>query len=411
MRRAEAAGCTALVVTVDSPVFGRRERDLRNGFLDLPPGMCCENLREPLAEAAGPAAAIAFSPELSWEHIDWLRSDDHAADRAQGRHAPGGRAHRGRARRRRAARLEPRRPPARHRAGRDRAAAGDRRRGRRTRPAAARRRHPARHRRRQGAGARSERRRASAGPCSGDSPWAARRAWRTCSRCCARSSTARWRCAAAARRATSSRDSRAASCERRDDADARWQSAAVRCSWRACPTGFPGDRRAADARSSRASTATRGSRSRASSSMPRTSSRSTPIPRRTAGAGAPRSRICSGTGSRPGPRSTRSTSSRESATKRSRARRAASSPCRGRRPRSSRRDASARVLDEQTIRRREAGPAARPDDAGLGRVLLRAGVRRALPAGRARADRRATPTTSSPRSSAAACGTWRSATG
>jgi 4-hydroxymandelate oxidase len=68
IRRAEAAGCSALVVTVDSPVFGRRERDLRNGFEDLPPGMCCENLREP-----GGVREIAFSPEFSWNHIDWLR--------------------------------------------------------------------------------------------------------------------------------------------------------------------------------------------------------------------------------------------------------------------------------------------------------------------------------------------------
>jgi 4-hydroxymandelate oxidase len=74
IRRAEAAGCRALVVTVDSPTFGRRERDLRNGFLDLPPGMCCENLREPLAGGGlGPARQIQFAPDLSWEHIDWLR--------------------------------------------------------------------------------------------------------------------------------------------------------------------------------------------------------------------------------------------------------------------------------------------------------------------------------------------------
>ena len=94
VRRAEAAGCTALVVSVDSPSFGRRERDVRNQFLDLPAGMCCENMREPLGEVydissprgpkmshtsstGGPqwgrARPIAFSPELSWEHIDWLR--------------------------------------------------------------------------------------------------------------------------------------------------------------------------------------------------------------------------------------------------------------------------------------------------------------------------------------------------
>src|SRR5215217_6136056 len=74
VRRAEAAGCAAVMVSVDSPVFGRRERDLRNGFLDLPSGMCCENLRAPLAGAEpGPVRSIAFSPQLSWEHVDWLR--------------------------------------------------------------------------------------------------------------------------------------------------------------------------------------------------------------------------------------------------------------------------------------------------------------------------------------------------
>jgi 4-hydroxymandelate oxidase len=74
VRRAEAAGCGAMVVTVDSPAFGRRERDLRNGFLDLPEGLCCENLRELEGDGLGRARPIQFVPELSWEHIDWLRS-------------------------------------------------------------------------------------------------------------------------------------------------------------------------------------------------------------------------------------------------------------------------------------------------------------------------------------------------
>ena len=68
IRRAEAAGCLALVVTVDSPGFGRRERDLRNNFVDLPPGMCCENLRD-----GDEVRDLIFSPEFSWEHIEWLR--------------------------------------------------------------------------------------------------------------------------------------------------------------------------------------------------------------------------------------------------------------------------------------------------------------------------------------------------
>lgn len=65
VRRAEAVGCAALVVSVDSPVFGRRERDLRNGFFDLPPGMACAHMD---------GRAIAFRSDLSWDHIDWLRS-------------------------------------------------------------------------------------------------------------------------------------------------------------------------------------------------------------------------------------------------------------------------------------------------------------------------------------------------
>jgi 4-hydroxymandelate oxidase len=74
VRRAEAAGCTALVVTVDSPAFGNRERDRRNGFDDLPAGLCCENMPESQT-GIGPSRtrSIVFSPELSWEHIDWLR--------------------------------------------------------------------------------------------------------------------------------------------------------------------------------------------------------------------------------------------------------------------------------------------------------------------------------------------------
>lgn len=74
IQRAEAAGCTVLVVSVDSPTFGWRERDVRNGFHDLPPGMWCENLRMPAAASEGSRPReMVFSPELSWEHIDWLR--------------------------------------------------------------------------------------------------------------------------------------------------------------------------------------------------------------------------------------------------------------------------------------------------------------------------------------------------
>jgi len=70
VRRAEAAGCRALVVTVDSPVFGRHIRDLRNDFTDLPPGMRCENLRDD----EGRVRDIEFAAGLGWPDVEWLRS-------------------------------------------------------------------------------------------------------------------------------------------------------------------------------------------------------------------------------------------------------------------------------------------------------------------------------------------------
>jgi len=69
VRRAEAAGCTALVVTADSPVFGRHRRDLAHGFHDLPPGLATENMRD----LPGGAENIVMSPAISWDHLDRLR--------------------------------------------------------------------------------------------------------------------------------------------------------------------------------------------------------------------------------------------------------------------------------------------------------------------------------------------------
>ncbi|MEV0481252.1 alpha-hydroxy acid oxidase [Streptomyces sp. NPDC050508] len=73
VRRATNAGCTALVITVDSPVLGAGERNRRNGFHDLPPGLRCENLVDLRDGERGHVRQIAMSPELNWEHIDWLR--------------------------------------------------------------------------------------------------------------------------------------------------------------------------------------------------------------------------------------------------------------------------------------------------------------------------------------------------
>ncbi|MFG1606575.1 alpha-hydroxy acid oxidase [Actinoplanes sp. NPDC049265] len=69
VRRAEKAGCRALVLTADSPVLGRRERDQRNRFHDLPAGLACENMRD----ETGRVQPIAMDGTLGWEIVTWLR--------------------------------------------------------------------------------------------------------------------------------------------------------------------------------------------------------------------------------------------------------------------------------------------------------------------------------------------------
>jgi 4-hydroxymandelate oxidase len=69
VRRAESAGCGALVITVDAPLFGRRDRDVRNGFVDLPAGLACENLRDSRTD---PPRPIAWDPDLTWADLAWL---------------------------------------------------------------------------------------------------------------------------------------------------------------------------------------------------------------------------------------------------------------------------------------------------------------------------------------------------
>jgi len=77
VRRAEAAGCRALVLTVDTPVLGARDRDHRN-HLELPPGLELANLRghtwrEPGVPTFGHDTGNPFlDPTLTWESLDWL---------------------------------------------------------------------------------------------------------------------------------------------------------------------------------------------------------------------------------------------------------------------------------------------------------------------------------------------------
>ncbi|MFG2048936.1 alpha-hydroxy acid oxidase [Micromonospora sp. NPDC048935] len=80
--RVVAAGCRALVVTVDVPVLGRRPRDLRNAFR-LPAEVVAANLpdgRDTLAHSGAPGVsaiaahtAASFAPALRWADLAWLR--------------------------------------------------------------------------------------------------------------------------------------------------------------------------------------------------------------------------------------------------------------------------------------------------------------------------------------------------
>jgi 4-hydroxymandelate oxidase len=82
VERAEKAGACALVLTVDAPLLGRRERDVRNAF-SLPSFLKVRNLvpsgygdLDKSIGASGLATYFAslIDPSLSWKDIAWLRS-------------------------------------------------------------------------------------------------------------------------------------------------------------------------------------------------------------------------------------------------------------------------------------------------------------------------------------------------
>jgi 4-hydroxymandelate oxidase len=79
VQRAEAARAEAIVLTVDAPGLGTRERDMRNRFT-LPDGLCVENLsplgkgKMPEVKGSGLAAYVRenFKSDLSFNDLDWL---------------------------------------------------------------------------------------------------------------------------------------------------------------------------------------------------------------------------------------------------------------------------------------------------------------------------------------------------
>jgi 4-hydroxymandelate oxidase len=79
VQQAEAAGAEAIVLTVDAPGLGTRERDMRNRFR-LPDGLSVENLAPlgkgamPMVEGSGLAAYVRenFKSDLGFDDLDWL---------------------------------------------------------------------------------------------------------------------------------------------------------------------------------------------------------------------------------------------------------------------------------------------------------------------------------------------------
>jgi 4-hydroxymandelate oxidase len=73
VRRAEAAGASAIVLTVDVTVRGRREADERNRFA-MPAGITMPNLLPANFEGESPSYSTltAWDKTISWRDLDWL---------------------------------------------------------------------------------------------------------------------------------------------------------------------------------------------------------------------------------------------------------------------------------------------------------------------------------------------------
>ena len=80
IQRAEKAGCRALCLTVDTPFLGSRERDVRNRFT-LPPGILMRNFEgmgfdaSSLGDSFHSYVRRQLDCSLTWEAVDWLRSE------------------------------------------------------------------------------------------------------------------------------------------------------------------------------------------------------------------------------------------------------------------------------------------------------------------------------------------------
>jgi len=68
LRRAEAAGYRAVVLTVDTPRIGRREKDIRNGF-EIPPHIRFGNFPQNIDKSV-----LEEYAALNWDILSWIRT-------------------------------------------------------------------------------------------------------------------------------------------------------------------------------------------------------------------------------------------------------------------------------------------------------------------------------------------------
>ncbi len=82
VQRAEHEGCKALVLTADTPMLGKRERDIRNGF-HLPPDIQTKNYSAIGATSVDTVSAGSglsnhffqnIDASLTWKDVEWLCS-------------------------------------------------------------------------------------------------------------------------------------------------------------------------------------------------------------------------------------------------------------------------------------------------------------------------------------------------
>jgi 4-hydroxymandelate oxidase len=72
--RADRAGYRAIVLTVDAPILGRRERDVRNRF-EVPAGLTAHPAARPSGSGGQwPLSSVIGQPALSWKDLVWIRA-------------------------------------------------------------------------------------------------------------------------------------------------------------------------------------------------------------------------------------------------------------------------------------------------------------------------------------------------